>query len=86
MSPTSLKVTLRELECGAKMSLAQCLNMEYRMVVRHLENSDFKEGVRALLIDKDQKPKWNPDQLCAVSEERVQSFFAKLPEIEELKL
>lgn len=86
MSPTSLKVTLRQLELGSKMSLAQCLNMEYRIVIRHLENSDFKEGVRALLVDKDQKPKWQPDNLKAVTEERVQSFFAKLPETEELKL
>ncbi|XP_037815643.1 3-hydroxyisobutyryl-CoA hydrolase, mitochondrial isoform X1 [Lucilia sericata] len=86
MSPTSLKVTFRQLELGAKLSLPQCLNMEYRIVVRHLENSDFKEGVRALLIDKDQKPQWNPKTLEAVTEERVQSFFAKLPDTEELKL
>ncbi|XP_073817555.1 3-hydroxyisobutyryl-CoA hydrolase isoform X1 [Musca autumnalis] len=86
MSPTSLKVTFRQLELGSKLSLPQCLNMEYRMVVRHLENSDFKEGVRALLIDKDQKPKWNPTTLEAVTEERVQSFFDKLPDTEELKL
>ncbi|KAM7363564.1 3-hydroxyisobutyryl-CoA hydrolase isoform 1-T1 [Cochliomyia hominivorax] len=86
MSPTSLKVTFRQLELGSKLSLPQCLNMEYRIVVRHLENSDFKEGVRALLIDKDQKPQWNPKTLEAVTEERVQSFFAKLPDTEELKL
>jgi len=86
MSPTSLKVTFRELELGSQLSLPQCLNMEYRIVVRHLENSDFKEGVRALLIDKDQKPKWQPPTLEEVTEERVQSFFAKLPDTEELKL
>lgn len=86
MSPTSLKVTHRQLDLGAKLSLQQCLNMEYRMVVRHLEDSDFKEGVRALLIDKDQKPKWNPSTLEAVTEERVKSFFAKLPDTEELRL
>ena len=86
MSPTSLKVTFHQLELGAKMSLPQCLNMEYRMVVRHLEYSDFKEGVRALLIDKDQKPNWNPPTLEQVTQERVESFFAKLPDIQELKL
>ncbi|XP_013116224.1 3-hydroxyisobutyryl-CoA hydrolase, mitochondrial isoform X2 [Stomoxys calcitrans] len=86
MSPTSMKVTFRQLELGAKLSLPQCLNMEYRIVLRHLENSDFKEGVRALLIDKDQKPQWNPSTVEAVTEERVQSFFAKLPDTEELKL
>lgn len=86
MSPTSLKVTFRQLELGSQLSLQQCLNMEYRIVLRHLENSDFKEGVRALLIDKDQKPKWRPPTLEEVTEERVQSFFAKLPDTEELKL
>ncbi|XP_075144629.1 3-hydroxyisobutyryl-CoA hydrolase isoform X2 [Haematobia irritans] len=86
MSPTSLKVTFRQLELGSKLSLPQCLKMEYRLVVRHLENSDFKEGVRALLIDKDQKPQWKPNTIEAVTEERVQSFFAKLSDTEELKL
>lgn len=86
MSPLSLKVTFRQLELGSKLSLPQCLNMEYRMVWRFLENSDFQEGVRALLIDKDQKPNWQYKTLEAVSEERVEGFFAKLPAIEELKL
>ncbi|XP_053945616.1 3-hydroxyisobutyryl-CoA hydrolase, mitochondrial [Anastrepha ludens] len=86
VSPLSLKVTFRELELGSKLLLPQCLKMEYRMVVRHLEDSDFKEGVRALLIEKDQKPKWNPPTLEAVTEERVDWFFRKLPDTEELKL
>ncbi|KAH8347019.1 hypothetical protein KR059_004112 [Drosophila kikkawai] len=85
-SPTSLKVTFRQLELGSQLSLAQCLIMEYRLAVRHLERSDFKEGVRALLIDKDQKPKWQPAQLSEVTEEQVQWFFRKLPDTEELKL
>ncbi|XP_055905541.1 3-hydroxyisobutyryl-CoA hydrolase, mitochondrial [Eupeodes corollae] len=86
MSPLALKVTHRQLKHGANLSLTQCLIMEYRMVVRHLEDSDFKEGVRALLIDKDQKPKWNPSTIEAVTPERVAKFFAKLPDTEELKL
>jgi len=86
MSPLSLKVTFRQLEFGSKLSLPQCLNMEYRMVVRFLENSDFKEGVRALLIDKDQKPKWKYTTLEAVPDNVVESYFAKLPDTEELKL
>ncbi|EDW80905.2 uncharacterized protein Dwil_GK11777 [Drosophila willistoni] len=86
MSPTSMKVTYRQLELGSQLSLAQCLIMEYRLAVRHLERSDFKEGVRALLIDKDQQPKWQPSTLADVSEEHVQWFFRKLPDTEELKL
>ncbi|XP_064555284.1 3-hydroxyisobutyryl-CoA hydrolase, mitochondrial isoform X2 [Drosophila montana] len=87
VSPTSLKVTFRQLELGAQMSLAQCLIMEYRLAVRHLEpRADFKEGVRALLIDKDQQPKWQPATLAEVTEEHLQWFFNKLPDTEELKL
>lgn len=44
MSPTSLKVTLKELELGKNMSLADCLNMEYNLCVNCLENKDFYEG------------------------------------------
>lgn len=86
MSPLSLKVTFHQLQAGSKMSLNECLKMEYRMAVRHLEDSDFKEGVRALLIDKDNQPKWNPTTLAGVSKEKVQSYFEKLSDIEELKL
>ncbi|XP_030369437.1 3-hydroxyisobutyryl-CoA hydrolase, mitochondrial isoform X2 [Scaptodrosophila lebanonensis] len=86
MSPTSMKITYRQLELGSQQSLPQCLIMEYRLAVRHLERSDFKEGVRALLIDKDQQPKWQPSSLAEVSEEHVQWFFRKLPDTEELKL
>ncbi|XP_017054900.1 3-hydroxyisobutyryl-CoA hydrolase, mitochondrial isoform X2 [Drosophila ficusphila] len=86
VSPTSMKVTFRQLELGSQLSLAQCLIMEYRLAVRHLERSDFKEGVRALLIDKDQKPQWHPTKLADVTEEHVQWFFRKLPDTEELKL
>ncbi|XP_037946555.1 3-hydroxyisobutyryl-CoA hydrolase, mitochondrial isoform X1 [Teleopsis dalmanni] len=85
MSPLALKVTFHQLELGGKLSLMQCLKMEYRMVVRHLQKSDFKEGVRALLIDKDQKPKWLIPRLEDISDEFVLEYFKKLPDTEELK-
>lgn len=44
MSPTSMKVTQRQLEYGSKLNLVDCLKMEFRMAVHHLEDSDFKEG------------------------------------------
>ncbi|KAJ8980748.1 hypothetical protein NQ317_013753 [Molorchus minor] len=78
MSPTSLKVTFRELELGKQLSLPECLQMEYRLAVNCLENKDFYEGVRALLIDKDQKPKWDPPSLSQVSAELVESHFSKI--------
>jgi 3-hydroxyisobutyryl-CoA hydrolase len=85
MSPTSLKVTMKQLEHGSKMTLEECLQMEYRIAVNCLANKDFYEGVRALLIDKDQKPKWKPEKLSDVSPALVESHFAKLPEDQELR-
>lgn len=84
MSPTSLKVTKRQLDLGAELDLQECLKMEYRLVVHHVEKSDFKEGVRALLIDKDQSPKWNPRTIEEVTMSHVESFFEELPPSEEL--
>ncbi|XP_055377761.1 3-hydroxyisobutyryl-CoA hydrolase, mitochondrial isoform X2 [Condylostylus longicornis] len=86
MSPTSLKVSKYQLELGSCMSLQECLKMEYRMVLRFMEDSDFKEGVRALLIDKDQKPNWKPNSVDGVTEDRVNFYFAPLPLEEELQL
>lgn len=85
MCPGSLKVTLRALQRGAQLDLSQCLQMEYRIACRCTEYHDFPEGVRALLIDKDNKPKWNPKTLAEVTDEYVESFFKKLPEDKELK-
>lgn len=85
MSPTSLKVTKRQLDYGAEMDLKECLKMEYRLAVHHTEKSDFKEGVRALLIDKDQNPKWNPRTIEEVTYAHVDDYFEKLPASEELK-
>ncbi len=58
MSPTSMKVTLRMMQEGArKETLSECLKMECRLVMRCCEDQDFYEGVRALLVDRDNKPK-----------------------------
>lgn len=84
MSPTSLKVTLRQLQLGKTMTLRECLQMEFRLAAHCCIDSDFKEGVRALLIDKDQKPKWKPDIVEKVTQDHVNSFFAPLPDKDEL--
>ncbi len=64
LSKLSQKVVLRELRAGAGRSLAECLQMEFRMVHQCvMGKSDFVEGVRALLIDKTGKPAWDPPQL-----------------------
>jgi len=84
MSPTSLKVTLEGLRRGGQLaSIDECLQMEYRMAQRFMRGaSDFYEGVRAVLVDKDGDPKWNPAELELVSEEEVGSYFQTLGENE----
>ncbi|XP_055902983.1 3-hydroxyisobutyryl-CoA hydrolase, mitochondrial-like [Eupeodes corollae] len=84
--PLSLKLTFRQMQLGVNLPLDECLKMEYRMASRCLGNDDFKEGVRALLIDKDKNPAWKPATLEAVTDEYVATFFARLPENQELKL
>ncbi|RWS25539.1 3-hydroxyisobutyryl-CoA hydrolase-like protein, partial [Leptotrombidium deliense] len=79
MSPTSLKLTFRLFKEGAKMSLPECLKMEYRVSQRFMMNDDFFEGVRSVLIDKDHNPKWNPPTLEQVTDSMVDSYFVPLP-------
>ncbi|KAL9967456.1 hypothetical protein ACROYT_G025678 [Oculina patagonica] len=78
MSPISMKITLRQLQEGAKLSLGDCLKMEYRLTQRCMEDNDFYEGIRAVLVDKDNSPKWKPSNIEAVSKEKVDSYFATL--------
>jgi enoyl-CoA hydratase len=75
-SPTSLKLVFRQLREGAKLDLKPCLAMEYRLAVRLLKGQDFREGVRAALVDKDRNPKWQPASLAGVGD--LDNFFADL--------
>ncbi|WP_432663084.1 enoyl-CoA hydratase/isomerase family protein [Wukongibacter baidiensis] len=74
-SPTSLKVTLRQLIEGEKKSIKECLMMELTMSINFMKCHDFFEGVRAVLVDKDKNPNWNPPTLEEIKEETVASFF-----------
>ena len=78
MSPTSLKVTHRCINLGRNLSMRECQKMEIRVVMRFGDNADFKEGVRAVLIDKDNKPNWNQKTLKEVSDDYVSKFFEPL--------
>ena len=75
-SPTSLKVVFRQLRAGAKLDLKQCLAMELRLAVRLIAAPDFREGVRAALIDKDRAPRWQPSSLAGVGD--LDPLFAPL--------
>ena len=59
--------------------------MEYRIGARVLTRPDFAEGVRAVIVDKDNAPQWDPATPEAVTEDLIDSIFAPLPEQEEWK-
>jgi enoyl-CoA hydratase len=77
-SPMSLAITDRHIREARKLDLRQTLIQDFRLAWRCLEAPDFSEGVRAALIDKDNRPKWSPPLLDLVTAEMVQSYFAPL--------
>ncbi|KAI3756819.1 hypothetical protein L1987_56642 [Smallanthus sonchifolius] len=89
-SPLSLKVSFRSIREGRFQTLEQCLVREYRLTSRALScqiSSDFCEGVRAQLVDKDFTPKWDPPSLEHVSYDMVDQYFSPLTAFEaELEL
>ncbi len=74
-SPTSLKVTHRQLRRGASLSFNQAMTLEFRLSQRFCAEPDFREGARAVVIDKDRDPHWRPPTLAEVSQSRVESYF-----------
>jgi enoyl-CoA hydratase/carnithine racemase len=76
-SPTMLCVTLRQLKIGKDLSLAACFRMELGMAAHCFEQGDFLEGVRAVLIDKDNAPRWQPARIEDVTDSMVDAFFRK---------
>jgi len=85
-SPTALLLTFRQLRDGAELAFDDCMRMEWRMVSRvPKELPDFYEGVRAAVIDKDNKPRWSPARLEDVDPAMLDRFFAPSP-LGELEL
>jgi enoyl-CoA hydratase/carnithine racemase len=74
-SPLMMCVTREMLARGATLDVADCLRMERSLVRRNFEHGEVLEGVRALVIDKDNAPQWNPPTLDAVTPEMVARFF-----------
>jgi enoyl-CoA hydratase/carnithine racemase len=75
-SPCMLEVTYRALLRGRGLTLAECFRMELGIVFRTISEGDFLEGVRALMVDKDKQPHWNPATLAEVDGGLVQHFLA----------
>ena len=85
MSPTSMKITLEQMKRGHALDFDHVMAMEFRIVRRVMEGHDFFEGVRALLVDKDKNPRWNPAGLSDVADATLAAYFAPLG-AEELAL
>lgn len=75
-SPLSVSVTLEMLRRGRTLSLAECFRMELHLDRQWFDQGDIIEGVRALIVDKDKNPRWNPPTLDEVTPQRVAAFFA----------
>ena len=85
-SPRGMVVTLRLLRLArASASLEECLVREYRAALEVFASDDFREGVRAAVIDKDRNPKWSPPGIEDITPEMVAPYFAELG-ADELRL
>jgi enoyl-CoA hydratase len=79
-SPTSVKIALREVREGRHLAFDDCMRMEFRIASRMPELPDLREGIRATIIDKDNKPMWSPQNLDAVPDNVVDGCFLPLPD------
>jgi enoyl-CoA hydratase len=83
-SPQTCKVALRQLQEGGEMhDFAAQMTQEYAIGSRVVAMHDFIEGVRALIVDKDNSPKWDPPTPEAVTDDWIDAIFAPLPESEK---
>lgn len=74
-SPHSLKLTFEQLRRAKSLTLTACLAQDERLVRQCIRHPDFLEGVRALLIDKDKNPIWQPPVLIDVQDEAIAAYF-----------
>jgi enoyl-CoA hydratase len=81
-SPTAVKVTLESLRRARHLTLDGALAQEYRVGLRCLAGPDFREGIRAQVVDKDRNPQWKPATLSEVRAPDVDRFFAPLGDLE----
>ncbi|PIA41561.1 hypothetical protein AQUCO_02200180v1 [Aquilegia coerulea] len=88
-SPTGLEITFRSIREGKQQTLAECLKKEFRLTINILRatiSGDVYEGIRAITIDKDNSPKWNPTTLDEVTIEKVNQVFHPFKEELELQI
>ena len=78
-SPTSLKLALAQIRAGAALSFQACMETEFCIVSCVIHGHDFYEGVRAVIVDKDNAPRWRPATLAEVADAEIARHFAPLP-------
>lgn len=81
-SPLSLKIALAQMRWARDQSFEDCMRTEFRIVSRIVYGHDLYEGVRAVIVDKDNAPRWSPADLAGVSEAEVERHFAPLADRE----
>lgn len=74
-SPTSLKVTLKQLQVAKNKTVDEVIEMDFYIAKMMLQNHDFFEGIRAAIIDKDKQPQWQPVSISDVAEQDIMQYF-----------
>ena len=77
-APLSLKLALAQMQRGRDWSFEDCMRAEWRIVSRVAYGEDFYEGIRALIIDKENRPRWRSATLAEVGEAEIERHFAPL--------
>ena len=75
LSPLSMAVVFEQIKRGHSLNLKEAFEMEYKIADGYVHHTEFFEGVRALLIDKDKNPKWMHKSVLDVKKEDVDFFF-----------
>ena len=84
-SPTSQAIALRQMEIGGGLDFEAAMTTEFRIVSRICLGHDFYEGVRAVIVDKDNAPRWRPAPGETLAPSVIDAYFAALPEGEDLR-
>lgn len=79
-SPTSVKLTFAQLRRGRSLPLRDCMRLEWRICNHVAAGHDFYEGVRAVIIDKDHRPRWQPATLEEVADADIEAYFSPVPD------
>jgi enoyl-CoA hydratase len=75
-SPTSLKIAFEQMRLGGALDFRAAMRMEFRIASHIVRGHDLYEGIRAVVVDKDNRPRWRPASLAEVTEEAVRAHFA----------